>query len=355
MTRRLAHGRSRPVPEDIANLESLELRVTWEYLGHDPPLNCRRTLDQFGYPSLRDTNARDDDQMLYKLTKQDIPRRPFVGKSWSDEETIKSLVQRYSVGTKLLHETIENQKEAASSDSENEHEERLRDGNLLMVDQLWLWAIDTTTLTTFFPKRESRPSEGALFQQADLRNSVYNELNGDLTGRCENALDLAAFVALHAVTVLLDRSSHPDLEIFRIFEEAIGILVSLLRLGPFLNLEADKTLLPDRTNDMEAQAVPHADLQGCRLRRGAPRRGERKVDQEAPQARDRAGRAGKPREHVRPDGAARHGGRAQDADEALRDADDHARQDARDILGRWPQGHHAQRARVPGGGTGEAG
>ena len=64
-----------------------------------------------------------------------------------------------------------------------------------------------------------------MFQQADLRNSIYNELNGDLTGRCENALDLAAFVVLHAVTVLLDRTSHPDLQIFRIFEEAIGILV----------------------------------------------------------------------------------------------------------------------------------
>lgn len=80
-------------------------------------------------------------------------------------------------------------------------------------------------MTTFFPKRESDPREGTLFQQADLRNSIYNELNGDLTGRTENALDLAAFVVFHAVTVLLDRSSHPDLEIFRIFEEAIGLLV----------------------------------------------------------------------------------------------------------------------------------
>ncbi len=67
--------------------------------------------------------------------------------------------------------------------------------------------------------------EGTLFQQADLRNSIYNELNGDLTGRTDNALDLAAFIALHAVTVLLDRSSHPDLEVFRIFDEAIGMLV----------------------------------------------------------------------------------------------------------------------------------
>lgn len=81
------------------------------------------------------------------------------------------------------------------------------------------------TLSTFFNRRESRPKEGPLFQQADLRNSVYNELNGDLTGRCENALDLAAFIVLHAVTVLLDRSSHPDLEVFRIFEEAISMLV----------------------------------------------------------------------------------------------------------------------------------
>jgi hypothetical protein len=82
-------------------------------------------------------------------------------------------------------------------------------------------------LTTFFPKRESDPREGTLFQQADLRNSIYNELNGDLTGRTENALELAAFVVFHAATVFLDRSSHPDLEIFRIFEEAIGLLVRI--------------------------------------------------------------------------------------------------------------------------------
>ena len=69
-------------------------------------------------------------------------------------------------------------------------------------------------------------TDGRLFQQADLRNSIFNEVNADLTSRCENSFDLAALVALHAVTILFDRSSHPDLEIFRIFEEAISILVS---------------------------------------------------------------------------------------------------------------------------------
>lgn len=66
--------------------------------------------------------------------------------------------------------------------------------------------------------------EGPLHDQADLRDSIFNEVNADLTRRCENALDLAALTVLHAVSVLIDRSSHPDLEIFRIFEEAISIL-----------------------------------------------------------------------------------------------------------------------------------
>jgi hypothetical protein len=66
--RRIKQGRSRPVPQSVAKLQSLELRVIWQFLGHDPPINCRRTLDQFGYPSLLDTRARDDDQMLYKMS-----------------------------------------------------------------------------------------------------------------------------------------------------------------------------------------------------------------------------------------------------------------------------------------------
>lgn len=84
----------------------------------------------------------------------------------------------------------------------------------------------TDTVLTFFPKRESDPIEGPLYQQADLRDSIFNEVNVDLTRQCDNALDLAALSALHAVSVFLDRSSHPDLEVFRIFEEAISVLVS---------------------------------------------------------------------------------------------------------------------------------
>ncbi|KAI0201194.1 hypothetical protein F4808DRAFT_425606 [Astrocystis sublimbata] len=223
--RRMKHGRARPVPKDIAELESLEPRVIWEFIGYDRPLNTRRTLDQYGYPALQDTWARDDDQMLYKLTKQ-RPVNPLKPKK-DMYHIIDNLISAGSPASRLVTPADDltdiggkNVTERTKVDTDND----ILNGNVLMVDQLWLWAVDNNTLMTFFPKRESHPTEGPLFQQADLRNSVYNELNGDLTGRCENALDLAAFITLHAVTVLLNRSSHPDLEIFRIFEEAIGIL-----------------------------------------------------------------------------------------------------------------------------------
>jgi hypothetical protein len=79
--------------------------------------------------------------------------------------------------------------------------------------------------------------EGKLYQQADLRNSIYNEVNADLSRQCENSLDLAALVALHSVTLMFERASHRDLEIFRIFERAISILVGTLR---FWQLQTDE-------------------------------------------------------------------------------------------------------------------
>lgn len=144
LARRLAQGRTRPVPADIAALDSLELRMLWEYIGHDPPINSRRTLDQFGYPSLKDTDARDDDQMLYKLTKEEKLRPPPPPATTTAAKGVASMEREYSFGTRLLHEMIEREKEHVAAEDVGEVEMELRDGNLLMVDQLWLWAIDTS-------------------------------------------------------------------------------------------------------------------------------------------------------------------------------------------------------------------
>ncbi|KAK2616940.1 hypothetical protein QQS21_000029 [Conoideocrella luteorostrata] len=224
---RLCQGRAHPVPENVAKSDSLELQVIWEYLGHDPPINCRRTLDQYEFPSLRDTRSRDDDQMLYKLTKERTPppdqKGAFLYKQGSSNIAISESgsSQRSSGGSSWRERIL-------GRNGDDGEEEKVLNGNVLMVDQLWLWVIQSHTVVSFFPKRESDPIEGPLYQQADLRDSIFNEVNVDLTRQCENALDLAALAALHAVSVLLDRSSHPDLEIFRIFEEAISLLTERL-------------------------------------------------------------------------------------------------------------------------------
>ncbi|RCI11521.1 hypothetical protein L249_7715 [Ophiocordyceps polyrhachis-furcata BCC 54312] len=235
---RQRHGRARPVPESVAKSDLLELQVVWEFLGHDPPVNCRRTLDQFGHPSLRDTRSRDDDQMLYKLTKdRDLGALPEpaadIRSQGSSAGTAGASSDRAGSGASTTsggwRERLLRRGGTEMVDDGPE-EETVLDGKVLMVDQLWLWAIDsqTDTLVSFFPRRESDPIDGPEFQQADLRDSIFNDVNVDRTRQCENALDLAALAALHAVSVLLDRSSHPDLEVFRIFDEGISALTEKL-------------------------------------------------------------------------------------------------------------------------------
>lgn len=166
--RRLKHGRARPVPKDIAELESLELRVIWQYIGFDPPLNCRRTLDQFGYPSLRDTYSRDDDQMLYKLTKRDRPRNRLLPDQNNRMNTSESFVSKKNRLSSMMSGLIRDDDSSSSgsssssdgdSDSDSESEldvaDQVKEGNVLMVDQLWLWAVDTSEYS-LFPRNSAR-------------------------------------------------------------------------------------------------------------------------------------------------------------------------------------------------------
>ncbi|EAW18527.1 uncharacterized protein NFIA_084790 [Aspergillus fischeri NRRL 181] len=189
---RLRQGRSRPVPDKISKAH-LESKLIWKFLGSEPPIHIRRTLDQFGYPNLRSTAARDDDQMLWKRTRKPINLKDEIGDS-------------------------------VRLESDSSVPDVFEDGKVLMVDQLWLWILDQRTVVTFFPNQEATTSEGRLYEQANLHNSIYNELNGDLARRFETAGDLAALIVQHAVTVLLDRTLHHDLQILRIFEESISIL-----------------------------------------------------------------------------------------------------------------------------------
>ncbi|MCJ1392284.1 hypothetical protein MMC18_005151 [Xylographa bjoerkii] len=130
--KRLEYNRSRPVPERVAEMD-LEHQVTWIYLGRDPPFNCRRTLDQFGYPNLHDTRARDDDQMLYKMTKKQRKSSGNTPKS--------SKFYSRNIEEDLSDDKHRSEDEGGSQGDLNSDDDIL-DGTVLIVDQLWLWVIN---------------------------------------------------------------------------------------------------------------------------------------------------------------------------------------------------------------------
>lgn len=97
----------------------MESKLIWHYLHSDRPIHCRRTLDQYGYPSLRNTAVRDADQILYKRTKVDKDAAPVKDSTKNKWHSHRSSADR---SVRLASD----------------------DGNakVLMVDQLWLWILN---------------------------------------------------------------------------------------------------------------------------------------------------------------------------------------------------------------------
>lgn len=165
--KRMDQGRTRPVPLDVAKDKSRELQVIWEYLGHDPPINCRRTLDQYRYPSLRDTRTRDDDQMLYKMTKENLlinnnAYEDSLGAVPRGDGKVYTQIYDETSGDENADDGHESVLEA-DSDAEGSDEDTspvhdihdILDGNVLMVDQLWLWVTDTSESNPPPPKNNA--------------------------------------------------------------------------------------------------------------------------------------------------------------------------------------------------------
>jgi len=167
----------------------------------DRPLHCRRTLDQYRYPSLRNTTVRDGDQILWKRRRGQEEAVPFVRSTSKLKPRNPSPPPRQPP-----------QPKAEDSSS-----------SVLMVDQLWLWIIDKETVITFFSPRERDDHEG-YSREANIRSLIYQDINGDYANQCDDPFDFAALAISHAVKGLLANTSDENLQVFRIFEEYISIL-----------------------------------------------------------------------------------------------------------------------------------
>ncbi|MCJ1293387.1 hypothetical protein MMC34_004941 [Xylographa carneopallida] len=197
---------ARPIDREIAKGKSIECKLIWQYLHSKWPLHTRRSLDQYGYPALRNTAVRDADQVIYKQTRNPVLPEPTSTKG-SSMHNISAILRA-----------------ARSSGPRPNKIKTMSDGaaKVLMVDQLWLFIVDSSTVVTFAaPKEKSddNPSE-----EADLRTLLYKDINGDHAKQCNDCFDFAALAVTHAVKALLEHTDDPNLQVFRIFEEYISEL-----------------------------------------------------------------------------------------------------------------------------------
>ncbi len=142
------------------------------YIGKNPPLHIRRTLDQYYYSKLKDTKLRDHDQVVNRARDEDLKFRYLTASATE--------FSRWCSGVREQEETILNahSRSAMTQDTEDESAElteaikeldrlerliynwsstvrkeniprvlfnqRVEDSPIIMVDQLWIWVLDNS-------------------------------------------------------------------------------------------------------------------------------------------------------------------------------------------------------------------
>ena len=158
-------------------------------------MHVRRTLDIYGYPSLRNTDERDGDQILYKYTQN-------IQETSAEQKTIEKYRAQLSQRTQKSKDKPESLPLA-----------------VLIVNTLWLWILADDTILTFAPRRESN-GESKSFNdyQADPVIAVLQALTVEQRVKVNDCFNLAALIVFYCVESLLKGSINSNLKVFRIFK-----------------------------------------------------------------------------------------------------------------------------------------
>ena len=152
---------------------------------------CRRTLDQYGYPYLGNTNERDEDQVLYKH------------ESRRKQKSLNQIVPKAD---------------------ETRPEERAR-SPVLMVDTIWLWILADDTVLSFAPPREPLDKEpDSRFSHNDPFEAVLRSARRKNARICDG-FDLAGLIVHHYVDALLRDSTKSSLKLLSKFDQFTSSIV----------------------------------------------------------------------------------------------------------------------------------
>jgi hypothetical protein len=164
-------------------------KLHWVYLDEEHPLHVRRTLDQYYYHTLEDTEERDNDQ----------------------------------TGIRYHNSHLKSQSSSPKP-------------VLTMVDQLWMWVLPRCgtlppTIITAFPQRSNRMTSGG----SKNRTALVSNIIAQFQETPERSVDgLAKVIAAECSRIYFDTMSNRDesLQFSEIYTTSIGGIVSNLLPPP---------------------------------------------------------------------------------------------------------------------------
>ncbi|KAF2966107.1 hypothetical protein GQX73_g7479 [Xylaria multiplex] len=170
-----------------------------KYLPLDPPIHPRRTLDQAFYWTLNSTKKRDRDQVVYRgttVTHNDFHHYDRDNDEWPDH---KGLEGRCCEACKTNIRKV---------------------SRVVMVDQLWMWILDSKTLITCFPKRYGANKQ----DWSGVHKSIRTSLENLGSNQIRTVFELALVVLDECTKTFFDRTKFLDRQpqVIDEFSKAIG-------------------------------------------------------------------------------------------------------------------------------------
>lgn len=115
-----------------------------KYLFKRWPIHLRRTLDQYYYSYLADTRARDCDQVVMRVRNEDVHHSGLaIAREQSDIKAERGRKKDQRDDTHAYPDVMGRLRSLPPKNSATKTAPRDDNSPIVMVDQLWLWVLDT--------------------------------------------------------------------------------------------------------------------------------------------------------------------------------------------------------------------
>ncbi|RYP64457.1 hypothetical protein DL771_008745 [Monosporascus sp. 5C6A] len=222
--------------EGMANYR--DKMVLRNYLTEAPPLHPRRTLDQAYYWILDSTRKRDRDQVVYRGTTA----KPGDFHTYDRE----------------ADEWVEHKEFRIEGECDKCRTNIQKLSRVVMVDQLWMWILDESTIITCFPKRYGANKQDL----SGVHKSIRIRLQDGGSDQVRSVYDLALIIIAECSSTFFDRTKKIDRQpqVIDEFSKAIGNITSAFERLWHWTDKASKVYRSKGNADASELHVPLLDI-----------------------------------------------------------------------------------------------